>query len=262
MVSEKAEGILLQAKGFVGVLGGEPEQHDGMKALQGPDFSTSKQGSCTFGVYSRNSANDSVDQENTILFTGSPFFQEGRPWDGSVAEYKALDGKFAIAKIAPQSVELATDVLGAGAVFYIYVKSHFFFASHLGLLLKVLPFAPALNPLGVAAQLYARAQLFDETHFSGIFRLAAGSVLTAEHELHSQSVQVKTTQRRGARSLLDIKAPTFGPDTLMTVLGRGVARYRFDEKSVLMLSGGRDSLAIALANERAPKHAVTYGDHS
>ena len=43
----------------------------------------------------------------------------------------------------------------------------------LGLLLQILPTQPRLNQVGVAAQLLGRSQIFDETHFEGVFRLPA-----------------------------------------------------------------------------------------
>ena len=92
-----------------------------------------------------------------------------------------LDGKFAGALIRSTGVELFTDALGAGSVYYATRGPDTFFSSHLGLLLGS-QWQPALNDLGLAGQLFARSQIFDKTHFSGVFRLPAGQRLVAGSE--------------------------------------------------------------------------------
>ena len=160
------------------------------------------------------------------------------------------DGKFARYEITDKVV-LETDCLGAGAVYYTEQNGRLYFGSHLGLLLEALPQKPALNQLGVASQLLARAQLMDETHFEGVYRLPAGSTLTYDG--------TTSIQRGSIRDLLNVSAPKLSESSLRDMIDEGIEREAFDIDAALMLSGGKDSYAIALS-PRMPKNAASYGE--
>lgn len=160
------------------------------------------------------------------------------------------DGKFARYAITDKVV-LETDCLGAGAVYYTEQNGKFYFGSHLGLLLEALPQKPSLNQMGVASQLYARAQLMDETHFEGVYRLPAGSTLTYDGAI--------SIERGSIRDLLNEPAPKLTESSLRDMIDEGVERESFDIDAALMLSGGKDSYAIALSPSM-PKNAASYGE--
>ncbi len=194
-----------------------------------------------------------------VLLNGRPFFEDRLVESGAAPEPDQLDGKFAYLSLTSDGLELATDCLGAGSVFYASQGGQLFFSSHLGLLLQVLPQAPDLNDLGVAAQLFSRNQVFDETHFAGTYRLADGERLSATTNAND-GIEVRTTGGGGIKGLLDIDAPRYTLDTFYDLLNLGVQRERYDANSVLMLSGGQDSMTLALAHATLPRRAITYGE--
>jgi hypothetical protein len=122
-----------------------------------------------------------------------------------------------------------------------------------------LPSRPALNDLGVAAQLFGRIQLFDETHFSGIFRVPSGSKLIAFSD-GSGALNVRIVQLKILENLLETQQESFDPDSLSQMLSQSNNREGYTHRSALMLSGGRDSLALALTCNSQLKTAFTYGD--
>ncbi len=194
-----------------------------------------------------------------LVLTGRPFLHDRLLEDGLLAAVPAkgeLDGKFAGALIRSTGVELFTDALGAGSVYYATRGPDTFFSSHLGLLLGLLPWQPALNDLGLAGQLFARSQIFDETHFSGVFRLPAGQRLVAD----SSGARLEQEYDGWSSRLLGVDAPTFGPAAFWEMMDAGVQRDSYGPDSVLMYSGGRDSSAVALARSDHPRRSATYGD--
>ena len=200
-----------------------------------------------------------IGADGVLLVTGRPFLGDTLLWEADAKEVPAsrdLDGKFAGVLLRQGGIELFTDVLGAGSVYYAIRERDTFFASHLGLLMELLPWQPAVNDLGLAGQLFARSQIFDETHFSGVFRLPAGQRLVAD----ANGSRVEDEYDGWASRLLDVDAPAYAPDTFWEMMDAGVRREAFGPQSVLMYSGGRDSSAVALARSEYPRRSATYGD--
>jgi hypothetical protein len=194
-----------------------------------------------------------------VLRTGRPFHEDRLLESGEIPSPDEIDGKFALLSLKTDELELLTDWLGAGAVYYTLEEGSLYFGSHLGLVLRALPRVPDLSDLGVAALLYTRTQVFDETHFSGVFRLAAGQCLHARLE-PDQAVVHHIEQVSEIEDLFDIDAPRMSVETFTALLESGIARERYGPNSVLMLSGGRDSYAIALSQSQTPGRAITYGE--
>lgn len=246
--------------GFVGMLGGSEALAEAFRTIDGVQRLSPEHGRCTLAYYQRNAPCERATPETRAVFTGRPFLNGSLLGSAEPDPHETLDGKFAMASLGPHSVALSTDCLGAGAVYYTEANGAFYFASHLGLLLKMLPVVPKSNEFAIAAQLFARAQIFDETHFEGVFRLPAGTSVTAELDPSDATLKVGKPRGGGMSALLAAEAPAFGPGTLMSLLDKGVAREAFGPDSLLMLSGGRDSLAIALADAPTPPRAATYGE--
>ena len=90
-----------------------------------------------------------------------------------------LDGKFSLCAVVASGLHLATDLIGAGPIYYAASPQRVFYATHPGLVLWLLGQVPAFNRLGVVATLISRAQIERETLFSNVFRLGAGERLSA-----------------------------------------------------------------------------------
>ena len=246
---------------FVGVFGAGPQRHKERRTVCGRTTSRFSIGSVHVTFVGRGDEPEEIHEsvDDIVLHTGRPFLDDRLFETGAIPMSDELDGKFALLQVTPHGLELITDFLGAGSVYYALEGGLLYFSSHLGLLIEALPQVPALNDSGVAAQLLALAQLFDETHFSGTYRLATGGRLTAG-VTPSGTVDVRITRGNGIEGLLDIDVPRFTKDTFRALLDIGVERERYDADSVLMLSGGRDSLAIALSRAPRPGLASSYGE--
>jgi hypothetical protein len=202
------------------------------------------------------------EEGSTIFFTGRPFLENqliSNCSGDSVLAASEFDGMYSLARISSGTLELQTDLLGCGPVYYSRSGENLFFASHLGLLVDILPVKPALNSLGVASQLFARYQLFDETHFSGTFRLPSGSKLIASSDGNG-AVDIRIEQLNALENLIETPHESFDPDSLRQMLSQSNNREGFTHRSALMLSGGRDSLALALTCNSQLKTAFTYGE--
>ena len=248
-------------RAFVGTFGPGPRRDKEIPLVCGRPTNSLCLGSAQVTFVGRSEETFAIDAsvDALVFHTGRPFFEGRLLEEGTIPRPEELDGKFACLLLKPNGLELLTDCLGAGSVFYALDGGFIYFSSHLGLLLSALPHVPELNDLRVAAQLFARVPIFDETHFSGIYRLPAGGRLTADLS-SSETIDVRMTRGSGIKGLLNINAPRFTPDSFRALLDIGVERERYDANSVLMLSGGRDSLAIALARAPRPTRSVTYGE--
>ncbi len=157
---------------------------------------------------------------------------------------------------ADGAVEIFTDWIGAGSIFYTTSGRTTYFSSHLGLLLQILPTQPRLNQVGVAAQLLGRSQIFDETHFEGVFRLPAGMRLLADQN----GARLAGSRDQWLQELMSTDAPPLSPSSFWAMMDHSVQRESYDRTSILMYSGGRDSTAIAIAASEYPDTSATYGE--
>ncbi len=255
----------LGVRAFVGVCGAGAGERDIPRTVCGKPTASVRVGpTCVAYVGRYDDAltfDDPVDAQ--ILYTGRPFVDDRVLGNCRIDRHTMpapdkIDGKFACLVLKPDGLDLLTDCIGAGTVFYAQEGGCLYFGSHLGLVVAALPGAPELNELGVASQL-ASVQLFDETHFRGIYRLEAGGCLSAVRNAE-QSIDVRQTHGGGIRGLLDIEVPPLTAASFRAMLDRGAERERYDDNAILMLSGGRDSLAIALTRAPTPKRCATFGE--
>jgi Asparagine synthase len=206
--------------------------------------------------------------DGMIYVKGRPFWLHGScealgaaAFEGCLA---ALDGRFSLCAIFADSVWLATDILGAGPIFYHVDRDRgLLFSTHLGLLIHSLPQRPALDQLGVVAMIAGSCSVGGRTAFDGIRRLEAGQFLVAargrsplEHRVgtYVDVVRELTTPQPGSQRSLDDFEELFVA---------AVDREAVTADHALMLSGGKDSQAIALAHVlrgRTPIRAFTFGE--
>ncbi len=248
-------------RAFVGVFGSGSGEVAAPKTICGHATTTLTVGSATITFVDHDAAQPLVvgNPAELALYTGRPFFGNRLLDDKTHADASTLDGKFARLAFSPDGLELATDWLGAGAVFHAIEDGRLHFATHLGLLLETLSELPELNDTAVASLLFGRQQVFEEMHFSGTYRLPPGARLSASLD---QDGKAESHLDRGAglRALLDVDAPPWTPDAMRALIENGIERDAYDEQSVLMLSGGKDSLLIALTHAERPGHAATFGE--
>jgi hypothetical protein len=200
------------------------------------------------------------------LFAGRPFFLDPAAMelqDRPASEFLGnIDGKFRVLMVRGDggTILLATDIIGAGALYYTVSRGQLFFGTHLGPLLDLLPRRPPLNRLGVVSLLLSYGQLFEETHFSGVRRLQAGQFLEAVWNPQQAKVEVHVGQYCEPEEVLLRGAPVpADPRVFGDLLRASQVREGYDESTALMLSGGKDSKALALTKPPILKTAISYG---
>lgn len=173
----------------------------------------------------------------------------------------AMDGRFSLALIGERELVLATDALGtSGAFYHPSPDGSVYFASHLGLLITLLPYTPEPEPSGVAAMLAGSCQVAGRTHFQGIYRLPPAGYL---HLTPGQPPQT-----RAYLSVTETFCPEPGsspatPEALESVFNTAVAREGITGRDAIMLSGGLDSRVIAgsvAQCSNARPRCFTYGE--
>jgi hypothetical protein len=251
----------INVRAFVAVLGACPEPPREIPEVCSQKTRSIRLGSAHVTYIGHGAEAPAVDGtvESLVLTTGRPFADD-RPFaSGAVPPSDRLDGKYACLTVGPRRIEALTDCIGAGGVFYARQRDALYVSSHLGLLLRALPRVPSLNDVRIAAQLLGRAQLFDETHFDGTYRLVAGGRLVADLRPDGE-LDMRVIAGKGVMDLLDVDAPSLTPENFRMLLDSSVERERYGADSVLMLSGGRDSYFIALSSPPTPGRSVTYGE--
>lgn len=205
-----------------------------------------------------------------VRIVGRPFLVEGGPQAGLKTVETArstlpnLDGRFALfCGCNDGRFVLATDWLGAGPMFVGEFKGEVYFASHLGLLTQLLDTLPSLDQLGVASMLGGSTMVGGRTPHQGIRRLMAGemAVVTVDGqarlsvEQYADPVEILT---RAGPSAAD---PLEEFDALLV---SALKREKLESNSsVLMLSGGLDSTALAYAMKESGMEAfpaATFGE--
>lgn len=223
----------------------------------------------------------------TVLVKGRPFPLRATnpmvplPDDGSRVDafLEDLDGKFAIfAMNGSGRAFAATDLLAAGPIYHAQVDGCLFVGTHLGVLVGALPRVPAFDRVGIASQLLAAGPVAGITPFEGIRRLGAAECLEIGVEQLDRTgltptwrvrryAEVAATLAAQEESVAEASAVGGVDDRARTaffgtLLERSLEReLAAGGPAVVMLSGGRDSRAIALslrASGRAVQ-GVTYG---
>ena len=207
------------------------------------------------------------------------FFIAGRPFDigdGSTANAQntgelgtllsELDGRFSLCCQLPDGdVAVATDWLGLGPLFLAEFHGAVYFASHLGLLLDLLDELPPIDQLGVTSLLAGCTMIGGRTPYQGIRRLMAGEMASIDVrgpvrlsvQRYADPAEVLSSGRVDSADVDDQFDHLFAA----AVRREGLERSR----SALLLSGGRDSRALAYMlaeQEHESPPAVTFGRRS
>jgi hypothetical protein len=170
-----------------------------------------------------------------------------------------LDGKFSLGAVSAGGLLLATDLIGAGPLYYTAKGDRILYGTHLGLVLWLLDEVPECDRVGAAAILIALGQIGRQTPFREVSRLLAGERLAARVE--GGQLRYRVNRYAAVEDLVSTDVPRreeavhrFGE-----LLEASLAREQHPPGTSLMLSGGRDSRAIALTMPDRQIEAVTYG---
>jgi len=197
-----------------------------------------------------------------LLVSGRPLFANDQaPASMSSVDLARVDGKFSLAWLAGNHCVLATDYLGAGSLFYRVIDDTIYFADQLGLLLQIVrgPIQP--HKLAIAALCVGQLQLTPESHVRGIFRLGPGECIRARRNAPDWTLKADTSRYLSLPDALTSAPEIRNPEEFDDAFRQCVKRERYGPRTALMLSGGRDSRALALAGHDQGFEAVTYGSH-
>lgn len=199
---------------------------------------------------------------------GRPFPLDDRPvgvptpGHDPAAGLARLDGRFSLAAAGDGRLLLATDLLGAGGLFVIERRRRVYFATTLGLLTAALDEPVAPDPRGMATVLAGTCMIGGRTPVAGAERLGpAGYVVvrpgTSRPVEHGRYVDVAEVLTKSVAPPHEAEE-AFG-HLLMASLRREAALGDLG----VMLSGGRDSTALAVAHVEAAlgrPPAATFGE--
>jgi len=185
---------------------------------------------------------------------------KGRPYPAGAAgpstlgrdtidrELAAFDGRFALCLVSSNRLVLATDILGASAVFYhVDPEQGILFSTHLGLLVRSMPVRPSLDQMGVVGILAGSCMVGDRTPYQHVRRLRAGQYLLAEK--HGEAITCRVANYLDpVEDLIGSRPAVEGNDEAFeSMIVSAVARMATSTDLGLMLSGGKDSQTLALA---------------
>ena len=181
---------------------------------------------------------------------GSLLLYAYREWGVRFVDH--LLGDFAVAVWDPQraSLLLARDHFGVRPLFYRLDREELAFASEARALLPAATTRPAVNRSRMIDFVIDRTEEIDVegTFFAGISRLAPATVLVVA----PNSVHTRRYWRLEAPAALRLSSDREYREALTEALGAAVAvRSRGRDDVGVMLSGGIDSGAVALAGSRA-----------
>ncbi|MGH6914782.1 MAG: hypothetical protein ACREH3_13880, partial [Geminicoccales bacterium] len=134
----------------------------------------------------KNTLGPLLDSPASVIIKGRPFpvsataLAPGFTRENREAQLLALDGKFSLlAQIDDGAFIAATDLIGAGGLFYAYRRSDetLYVATHLGFLLSIIGDRPEYDQTGVAAMIMARSCVGGITPLRDVFLLTAGRFL-------------------------------------------------------------------------------------
>ncbi len=195
-----------------------------------------------------------------LVVSGRPFFAGDLGATApSLADLAHADGKFSLAWMSASRCLLATDCLGSGGLFYRVIDDTVYFADHLGLLLQIVRGPVTPNKLAIASLCIGQLQLTPETHVRGIYRLGAGQCLSARRSAPDWLLEVGTSCYLSLPDALTSAPPIGTVEAFDEAIRRSIEREHYGPATALMLSGGRDSRALALAGHDQGFEAVTYG---
>lgn len=195
--------------------------------------------------------------------------------DSAVVErsFRGLDGKFSLLALSPDgAAACGTDVLGHGPLFYCERGGLLYVSSHLGVLLCTLG-EWSLDPVGLVSLAVAGAPICGRTSALGVRRLRPCEYLHVEASAGGDAV-AESPVAWHLRSYADLASllggggidPEMPEEHYYTLLDdalrQAIAREKLSGAEGLMLSGGRDSRAVALVLARdfgLRPASATYG---
>lgn len=212
---------------------------------------------------------------------GRPFpLTPGRPLDVPDLRERArlhrslsdFDGKFTLLLIDPRGVAVcATDLIGAGPLYYAELDRHVVVGTHLGGVLASMDHMPARDPVGTAAQVLVWAAIDGTTPYAGVRRLRHASYLKitfGDSGATPHPPEGSVHRYADLVSLLGEPAESgngteWYVDRFDQLLRESLDRDNYGAGTTLLLSGGRDSRAIALSLRQyfdLSPEAITFGD--
>ena len=253
-------------KGFAGIYGFlDPNSPIAVDKIDFHDVRTQRSGDHQLYLIGTNSSPSPFSwplSAECVAVKGRPFWLSFPAADASHRLddlLTQLDGKFSLCIASANGLCLATDLIGAGSVYYALRGRRLFYATHLGLLLWLLDETPESNLVGAVSILICRSQIERETHFRNVFRLGPGQSLVASWR--GEELALSVTQYASIPEVLCRDADTGPGDPNMfgELLRASHMREDYPAGSVLMLTAGRDSKALALTKPDRDFIAVTYG---
>lgn len=248
------------ALAFFGIIGENALQYNPPSKILGSIVQQYVHNCCKImNVVRENETNiDYISSVHNITFVGDPRFINLKLQTDDFNSYlQNIDGKFACWCIEQDcSLFLGTDILGAGAIYYHWFGNNLYFATHLGLLIDILPNKPGINRLGLVSQLLTRQQLFDETHFKGIFRIESGSFFKIKMQ-NKQSGRLKS-KRHKYISMENIPTTQLSEKRFNEYISENM-KNTCKSVSAIMLSGGLDSWCLTLNRPDSVTRSITYG---
>lgn len=176
-----------------------------------------------------------------------------------------LDGRYSLCLAVGQTQLIcATDIIGAGALYYCEYDDHLWFGTHLGPLVATLPFTPSYDQVGMANYLGGYTLFGARTIYENVRRLPACGYLVADLSDGSRLKSVMAIYGDLPDLLCDVQNTCSLKSNLSRISEidrESIIRETADVDPILFLSGGRDSRAIAYSLLQISRHipAVTFG---
>lgn len=272
----RGRGGLGFVRGFVGVAGPRASSHTlRLPSLVGCENTESIQRKFvnlqSFGER-QPTLSHTFDGRIAGIAKGRPFSITG-DWrlqtgpDGLASPERAfldLDGRYSLCLVVGEThLVCATDIIGAGALYFCQHDGHVWFGTHLGPLVSTLPFEPAYDQVGMANYLGGYTMFGGRTIYEKVRRLPACGYLVADLVDVSRVRCHESTY--GA--LPDLLCDEPNTHSLASNLGQiseidreAIGREIAGADPILFLSGGRDSRAIgySLLHDQRRVPAVTF----
>jgi asparagine synthase (glutamine-hydrolysing) len=177
--------------------------------------------------------------------------------------FDRLNGMFGVAiwDVPRRRLVLARDAMGVKLVYYAIRNGTVWFGSEMRPLLAGLPERPAIDPVALNLFLRYRYTPAPRTIFTGIEKLAAGTMLVVEEGRARRERWYRYTPAPFPTPKTDAEAG----EELVALYRAAMRRHLISDVPVgLLLSGGMDSaLLLALMNEQGgpwPAYTVGYGE--
>lgn len=202
----------------------------------------------------------------STYYTGNPYVLTSSEIDGSESDfpndslehsYTLLDGRFSLVSIQEGRLFIASDLIGAGGLYFALIEKSLYFASHLGLLLRNLPSSPSLDAVGIAGMLAGNHSGPHRTIFKGISRLQGGCALSVPLQQEVDQVVPEELLSLSKLARKDDLGEIERSQLVSKQLCDSILRNDGDTCH-LLLSGGLDSQAIAKAAKKSRKNLSAY----